>query len=100
MALSITKVEGLWAQPDYLKDRAAERIVLVTTVPARGFVPTVWGVTYDRHGRLAYSWREGPGKHYIPADEVPQEVAQAAEKVWLKSPGWVPRRPLGAGRTA
>jgi hypothetical protein len=87
----ISKVEGLWKQADYQNDRTAEFVVEVSTTGPRGGAATDWLVHFNRHGHLAFAFRNGPGQTYFAPIEVPLAVSQAADKVWLTSPAWRPR---------
>lgn len=91
MSHLVSKVEGLWNQPEYQGDRPAEFVVEVSTTGPRGGAATKWLVHFGRHGNLAFAFRDGPGPTYFGHAEVPVVVALAAEKVWLNSPSWRPR---------
>lgn len=45
-----------------------------------------WTVHYDRHAKIAYCFQHAPSGGYTPAHQAPQEIKEAAWKVYRMEP--------------
>jgi hypothetical protein len=93
----VTQVHGLWTDPTQAQaGYHTERVAVVRTVGARGGSPAEWLVFFNRRGVLDYAQRDDRPGICVNPRGVPDVVSQAAHRVWMTSPSWVPARPLAA----